>query len=67
MPKTNEVFWSDKLMKNKDRDVRVTQALESAGWKVFTVWECEINRGIEASLSNVEKYLNTMRKELMAR
>ena len=42
-PKSNETFWRKKLDGNVERDRRNTQALESMGWRVLVVWECEIN------------------------
>ena len=43
IPKTNSDFWYDKISKNKERDKRVSNELEQAGWKVLVVWECQIN------------------------
>ncbi|WP_430735394.1 very short patch repair endonuclease [Halodesulfovibrio aestuarii] len=40
-PKTNTEFWLEKFQKNIERDVRVKQELEGAGWHVITVWGCE--------------------------
>jgi len=42
MPKSNTPFWREKFDRNVSRDVEVTQALLSMGWRVFTVWECEV-------------------------
>lgn len=28
---------------NKQRDTRNTRALRAAGWRVYTVWECELS------------------------
>lgn len=41
MPKTNTEFWEEKLRKNAERDARVAKELESLGWRVVTIWECE--------------------------
>lgn len=41
-PAGNAEFWKRKFSENLDRDVRVQRELEKAGWKVVTVWECEI-------------------------
>jgi DNA mismatch endonuclease, patch repair protein len=42
MPKQNQAFWKDKLERNALRDLRRAAALEADGWRVLTVWECEI-------------------------
>lgn len=41
-PGTNTQFWRDKLDGNAERDLRVKCELKKLGWKVLTVWECEI-------------------------
>jgi DNA mismatch endonuclease (patch repair protein) len=42
VPKTRREFWLAKLNGNVERDKRNVQALKRLGWKVFTVWECEV-------------------------
>ncbi len=48
MPKSNEEFWQRKFALNAERDSRKVRELELAGWKVFTVWECELSDGDRA-------------------
>jgi DNA mismatch endonuclease (patch repair protein) len=43
-PKSNADFWEAKLTRNSQRDASVQAALENEGWKVLTVWECELRR-----------------------
>ena len=45
-PKSNTEFWTPKLRKNKERDARNTSMLETMGWKVITVWECELRKNV---------------------
>lgn len=40
-PKTNAVFWRDKLQYNVSRDRSVDELLKQAGWEVIRVWEHE--------------------------
>ena len=42
LPKSRLEFWSDKLEKNRARDLRNVERLEQAGWRVLTIWECEL-------------------------
>jgi len=42
MPSTRRPFWEAKLSGNAARDQRNGEALRSLGWKVMTVWECEL-------------------------
>ena len=41
-PKSRTDFWDAKLARNAARDASVQAALESRGWRVVTVWECEL-------------------------
>jgi DNA mismatch endonuclease (patch repair protein) len=43
IPKTNSYFWEEKFNKNVERDLVVIRELESMGWRVIVIWECEIN------------------------
>jgi len=43
MPATNAEFWKSKLEGNVLRDHRHAAALESLGWRVLVVWECEVS------------------------
>ena len=42
VPKRNHAFWEDKLQKNVARDRAKRAALETAGFDVLIVWECEL-------------------------
>lgn len=42
LPKTNKRFWTDKILKNVERDKRNAMQLAENGWKVITIWQCEI-------------------------
>ena len=44
VPKTESEFWLEKLTKNVERDMRVKKQLESLGWQVATIWECETKK-----------------------
>lgn len=41
-PSTRTEFWQDKFNGNVERDRRNRAALETAGWTVITVWECDL-------------------------
>lgn len=43
-PKSHRTFWMKKLLSNRRRDGRVTAELQSEGWRVFVVWECQTTR-----------------------
>lgn len=58
LPKSRLDFWAPKLKGNKQRDQRNKRALRKGGWKVLTVWECQ--------LTNVERLQKTIRRFLDA-
>ena len=43
LPSTNSNFWKEKFTRNIARDARNQDLLINLGWKVITVWECQIN------------------------
>lgn len=45
-PKSNEEFWKNKIQTNISRDEKKIAALESQGWKVVVVWECELKSSL---------------------
>lgn len=58
IPKSNTAFWLEKIGKNKERDAKDETALKSAGWKVITIWECELKKTvIEETISALFKTL----------
>ena len=44
MPKSNVDYWKKKLYGNRERYERNRKKLEGMGWKVITVWECELKK-----------------------
>lgn len=42
MPKSRLDFWVPKLEGNRARDKRNARTLARKGWKVLTIWECQI-------------------------
>lgn len=40
-PKSQTEYWEAKFAANVARDVRISKALASKGWRVGVVWECE--------------------------
>ncbi len=42
LPKSNVEFWENKLETNRRRDEESQQRLLELGWRVLTLWECEL-------------------------
>jgi DNA mismatch endonuclease (patch repair protein) len=47
MPATNTDFWARKIARNVDRDAEHVLALREAGWRVETVWGCQVSQDTE--------------------
>lgn len=43
-PSSNKDYWTTNITKNVSRDTKNQLILEEMGWKVITVWECELNK-----------------------
>jgi len=41
-PKANADYWIAKIGRNRARDAASAAALEAAGWRVITLWECDL-------------------------
>lgn len=41
-PKSHDLYWKRKFKRNVQRDAEVRSRLKALGWKVFVVWECEL-------------------------
>lgn len=50
-PKQNAEYWSAKIGRNRERDERNREALEAAGWRVVTLWECDLKGDLVARLA----------------
>lgn len=63
MPKTNRDYWESKLKRNVQRDAAVKEQLQCLGWRVITIWECELKKAIrEETLDKL--YLNIIQEEM---
>ena len=58
IPKTRRKFWTEKFKKNKERDKKNLRLLKKMGWKVIIVWECQLKRNFESSLSKLKSKLS---------
>lgn len=59
-PETNKQFWTEKIYRNRNRDYANHSALESMGWFVIVLWECQLT-GKERRNSTLDRLLNTLR------
>ena len=58
LPSTRRAFWTKKLQGNRKRDRRQALELAKSGWKVLTVWQCQLKKTkAENTLFRVIKFL----------
>ena len=61
-PKTNAEFWMAKIENNRERDLRDYAFLESKGWRVIVVWECELTKAnFQHTVSEIQRQLDINR------
>lgn len=60
VPKTRTEWWLNKISKNSSNDLKSSVELIKLGWKVITVWECELKPAIINS--TLEMIINELRK-----
>src|SRR5579872_6898247 len=53
IPQTNRSYWYPKLLRNQVRDKEVKCTLESGGWRVFVVWECQIKASVPSVVREI--------------
>lgn len=46
IPKTNTLFWQEKIRSNRYRDERTLRLQMDAGWRCLVVWECALRRSV---------------------
>ena len=56
-PKSHRKFWNTKLDRNQERDREKVRQLRKAGWRVATLWECQVKRNAEAQVRRVARML----------
>jgi DNA mismatch endonuclease, patch repair protein len=56
IPKSRVDFWTAKLEGNRKRDQRNKRALSREGWKVLTIWECQLKNAVRLE-SRIRRFL----------
>lgn len=55
MKGSNGKYWAAKIQSNRERDLRVTTALQDEGWIVMRFWETDIVRDLDSIADAVEQ------------
>jgi DNA mismatch endonuclease (patch repair protein) len=65
LPKTRTDWWLKKINRNKQLDSESLVKLNKMGWKVFTIFECELKKlKREKTLSGIVKKLNLIKNKI---
>lgn len=57
LPKSNLSYWKPKFERTRVRDRKNVTTLEAEGWRVLTVWECEL-RDIDNVITRIRELLD---------
>ena len=52
-PKSNAEFWVKKFRANVERDGRCETDLSILGWRIATIWECELKKDSQRKLDEL--------------
>ncbi len=59
IPHSNSDYWRRKIGRNHQRDEENKDALKKMGWKVMTIWECQLKPAVrEQTLHEMEYMIN---------
>jgi DNA mismatch endonuclease, patch repair protein len=61
IPKTKTEWWLNKINGNIANDKKASMALKEAGWKIITIWECELKPTVyETTLNSLIHSLSNL-------
>jgi DNA mismatch endonuclease (patch repair protein) len=61
LPKSHKAFWKKKFSNNVLRDKEKISELEQYGWKVLTIWECQLKKDPQQSVIRVKELISDNR------
>ena len=53
MPKTHQIFWREKFLKNQQRDKKKGLELRKSGWGTLVFWECRLKKDMSHAINDV--------------
>lgn len=56
-PKHNATYWNEKLAGNSRRDAQHNERLAEQGWRVHTVWECQVKSSLDEAIQQIKGLL----------
>ncbi|MDM8159168.1 DNA mismatch endonuclease Vsr [Labilibaculum sp. K2S] len=62
LPKTRTEWWLQKITNTQKRDRQAKTELHTLGWRVITIWECELKpKRVEETLTAVLSYFRKIK------
>ena len=52
-PTSNSEYWQQKFKRNIENDNRHIHELSDLGWRVITIWECELKSAFDETMNRV--------------
>lgn len=63
-PSSNIEYWKPKILRNVERDQENKEKLQSAGWNVFIIWECELKKSsFENTMTHLQSDILELKKD----
>ena len=60
-PQVRVEWWKKKFAENVERDRRKENAIRTMGWKCVVIWQCQIEKSLEAAVREVQKAIKSRR------
>lgn len=67
IPKSNTDYWTAKISRNKARDAATRIRLQTLGWETLVIWECELAKAPDITLSRLSEFLGPPRRGTVAK
>lgn len=58
VPQSRAEYWKEKISRTKERDANHLNELIGNGWRVLTVWECEIRKNLPGVIERIVIFIN---------
>ena len=64
LPKSRQEYWYPKIEGNIKRDIKNKKALKELGWKIITIWECDIKKILSANSKQQSALITLIKNDL---
>lgn len=58
VPSSNTEYWEKKLMRNRERDIEVTEYYKQKRWNVYRIWEHEIKEDLNGTIEKIVDFIS---------